>query len=361
MEGGHARDRAAVDVSGAADPTGSGERRVRAGEGGGPTVLVAPDSFKGTYRARAVAEAIARGLAAGGAKPVVRPIGDGGEGTMDALLAAWPGEIRTARVLDPLSRPVEARFALVAERAVGIVEMAEASGLALVDPAERDAWAATTRGTGQLIAAAARAGARRVIVAVGGSATTDGGAGALAELDAAAVDPELVVLCDVTTPWERAPAVFGPQKGADPALVARLERRLDALADAAPRDPRGVPRTGAAGGLAGGLWAHRDAELVPGAAFVLDAIGFDALARTAAAVVTGEGALDEQTFAGKAVGIVAERCRRHGVPCHAVVGRSELSPARARRLGLAGVEAATDEPALERAGRRIAERLVDGR
>lgn len=326
-----------------------------------PTVVVAPDSFKGTYGARAVAEAVARGLTAAGAEPIVRPIGDGGEGTMEALLAAWPGEIRTARVLDPLLRPVEARFALVEDRSVGIVEMAEASGLARVDPADRDAWAASTRGTGQLIAAAARAGARRVIVAAGGSATTDGGAGALAELDAAAVAPELVVLCDVTTPWERAPAVFGPQKGADPALIARLERRLDDLADAAPRDPRGVPRTGAAGGLAGGLWAHRDAELVPGAAFVLDAIGFDALARTAAAVVTGEGALDEQTFAGKAVGIVAERCQRYRVPCHAVVGTAAISRARARQLGLAGVEEATDEPAMERAGARIAHRLADPR
>jgi glycerate kinase len=151
----------------------------------------------------------------------------------------------------------------------------------------------------------------------------------------------LTVVCDVTVPFEDAPRVFGPQKGADPAMVRRLEERLDRLAAEAPRDPRGVPRTGAAGGLSGGLWAWFGAELVPGAAYVLDALGFEAAAGDATLVLTGEGGLDEQTFHGKAVGEVARRCAALGVPCHAVVGSSKLTPQRASELGLAGVAQAS--------------------
>lgn len=322
-----------------------------------PRVLVAPDAFKGTYAAAEVADAIAAGLEDGGARARRLPLGDGGEGTMVALARALGGELREAVVADPLGRPVAARFALVARDRLAVVEMAEASGLHRVAPEERDAWAAGTRGTGELIAAAVAAGAERVLVAVGGSATTDGGAGALAALDEAGVEPRLTVLCDVATPWEDAARVFAPQKGADPATVGRLAARLDALAARAPRDPRGVPRTGAAGGLAGGLWAFRGAELVAGADFVLDAIGFDGLARDAALVVTGEGALDEQTFAGKAVGAVAARCAAAGVPCHAIVGSLRISTSRARDLGLAGVDEATDPGAMRRAGRRLAAAL----
>jgi glycerate kinase len=321
---------------------------------------VAPDAFKGTYTAGEVAAALAEGLLDGGAEPVLRPIGDGGEGTLEALLSAWPGEYRTAPASDPLGRPIEARYVLLDDGATAIVEAAEASGLTLVAEHERDAWRASTRGTGELIAAAVEAGARRVIVTVGGSATTDGGAGALAALADAQVRPDLIVLCDVATPWEQAASVFGPQKGADPETVTRLEQRLADFAVRAPRDPRGVPHTGAAGGLAGGLWAYHGADLVPGADFVLDAIGFDALAAAAALVVTGEGALDEQTFAGKAVGAVAQRSARAATPCVAVVGTARLDDARARELGLAGVDEATDGAELRAAGRRLAYRWLDG-
>jgi glycerate kinase len=220
---------------------------------------------------------------------------------------------------------------------------------------ERDAFAASTRGTGELIAAAAGDGAREVIVTVGGSATTDGGAGALAVLDESGADPRLVVACDVRTPWESAPSVYGPQKGADAKTVRRLERRLDELADGAPRDPRGVPMTGAAGGLAGGLWAHRGAKLVPGAAFVLDTIGFDDHMRAARFVVTGEGRIDRQTLAGKAVFEVATRCRQSGVACHAVVGRNDLEPFEARLIDLATVTEAGTKRRLRSAGKRLAE------
>ncbi|MEA2437702.1 MAG: glycerate 2-kinase, partial [Thermoleophilaceae bacterium] len=291
-------------------------------------VLVATDSFKGTFGAASVAAAIARGLRAGGYAAVELPIADGGEGTMDVL----GGEVHTATASDPLGRPVEARFSLLDAGRVGVVEMAEASGLRLVGEEERDAFAASTRGTGELIAAAASAGAGSVVVAVGGSATTDGGAGALEALDAAGVDLPITVLCDVRTPWENAPRVFGPQKGADARTVKRLEKRLDELASRAPRDPRGVPMTGCAGGLSGGLWAFRGAKLVPGAAYVLDALGFDDRMRDARFVVTGEGRLDAQTLEGKACAEVATRARQGGVACHAVVGKNDLDPFRARVL-----------------------------
>jgi glycerate kinase len=314
-------------------------------------VLVAPDSFKGTFSAAEVAAAVARGVRAGGREAVELPIADGGEGTMDAL----GGEIHSATVSDPLGRPVEARFSLLDDGRTGVVEMAEASGLRLVAEKERDAFAASTRGTGELIAAAVEAGARSVLVAVGGSATTDGGAGALEALDQAGVDVPITVLCDVRTAWEDAPRVFGPQKGADARTVQRLEKRLDELAARAPRDPRGVPMTGCAGGLSGGLWAFRGARLVAGAPFVLDAVGFDELMRDARFVVTGEGRLDAQTLEGKACAEVATRARQGGVACHAVVGKNDLDPFRARVLDFGLIIEAGDVEALEAAGRRLAE------
>jgi glycerate 2-kinase len=318
-----------------------------------PDVVAAPDSFKGRFAASEVAAAMARGARAAGASAAALPVADGGEGTMDALLAARGGEQRAARATDPLGRPLRAPFALLGDGSA-VVEVAAASGLPLVDPDERDAWGASSRGTGELIAAAAGAGADPILVAAGGSATTDGGEGALAVLDEAALRPSLVVLCDVRTPFEDAARVFGPQKGADPAMVARLEARLADLAASAPRDPTGVPMTGAAGGLAGGLWASREAELVPGAAFVLDAVGLDAAADSAALVLTGEGRLDASTAAGKAVAEVAGRCRERRRPCHAIVGEDALSDADARGLGLAGVTEASTLRAIERAARRLA-------
>jgi len=316
--------------------------------------LVACDSFKGTFGASEVTAAIARGLRAGGREAAELPIADGGEGTMEVLVAALGGELRAATVSDPLGRPVQAAFAMLADGATAVVECAQASGLGLVTESERDPVAASTRGTGELIAAAAESGADLVLVTVGGSATTDGGAGALEVLDEAGVRPRLDVLCDVRTSWEHAARTFAPQKGADRDGVRRLERRLEKLAREAPKDPRGVPMTGAAGGLSGGLWAHRGAKLVPGAAFVLEAIGFDARMRESAFAVTGEGSLDRQTLQGKAAGEVATRCRQAGVACHAVVGRNRLEPFEARILDLSSVEEATTVAELEEAGRALA-------
>jgi glycerate kinase len=311
--------------------------------------LVAPDSFKGTLSGPEVAAALAAGLRDAGREAVELAVADGGEGTVDVLVRALGGELRSAAVSDPLGRKVEASYALLPDRS-GAVEVAQASGLWRVAEEERDAWAASTRGTGELIAAT---GADRVLVAVGGSATTDGGAGALEALDEAGVEPEIVLLCDVRTPFEDAARVFGPQKGADRPTMKRLSKRLDEQAAAAPRDPRGVAMTGAAGGLSGGLWAHRGAELVPGAAYVLDAIGFDSQMQGAAFVVTGEGRLDDQTLQGKIVGEVATRCRQAGVPCHAVVGQEALDPFSERILDLASVTEAGTPHELRAAGRAL--------
>jgi len=331
--------------------------------------MVAPDSFKGTLSALEVAEAIADGLADRGRQVDLCPVADGGEGTLEVLLEAWGGERRLATVADPLGRVIEAPFGLLAtgarrpatggRRPVAIVETAAASGLGLVAPRERDPMAASTYGAGQLILAAVAAGAEVVYLGVGGSASTDGGAGALRAIrDGGGLrGARIVVLCDVRTPFEQAAAVFAPQKGADRQAVRRLSTRLRALARRLPRDPRGVAMTGAAGGLAGGLWATYAAELVPGAAYVLDAIGFERRMRSARAVITGEGRLDLQSLAGKALSEVATRTRQSGVPCHAIVGRRELDAFGARVLDLQAVLEASTASQIRQAARRLAEML----
>ena len=193
-----------------------------------------------------------------------------------------------------------------------------------------------------------------MVLGVGDSATTDGGAGALEALDEAGVRPSIDVVCDVRAPFEDAPRVFAPQKGADEAQVKSLRERLDRLARKLPKDPRGEPMTGAAGGLAGGLWAGAGAKLHPGAAYVLDAVGFDERMRASGFVVTGEGALDEQTLTGKCVAEVATRSRQGGVACHAVVGVARLEPFQARILDLASVTEAGTENELRAAGEALA-------
>jgi glycerate kinase len=312
-------------------------------------VLVCADSFKGTFSSEEVNAAIATGFEEGGGSASTLAVADGGEGTMAALVLALGGTYREVRAADPLGREVNARFALLDDGRAA-VDVAEASGLWRVAEQELDAWAASTRGTGELIAAAVAAGSDEVLVGAGGSATTDGGLGAVRALQAAGAQPGIEVICDVDTPWEQAPSVFGPQKGADPETVRRLERRLDQLAERAPRDPRGVRMTGCGGGISGGLWAFCGASLSRGAAFVLDAIGFDEALAGADLVLTGEGRLDDQTPRGKAVAEIAGRCRRAGVRCCAISGRNELSDEAASQLGLAEVwEASTLEEITARA------------
>jgi len=315
-------------------------------------VLVAPDSFKGTLTAQRVAAAIGRGLVrAGLPAPDLAPVADGGEGTMEVLLGRLGGEVVTVAASDPLGREVAAGLALLGDGRTALVEVAAASGLALVAPEERDAEAASSAGTGQLIAAAVATGAAHVLVAAGGSATTDGGRGAIEAIaDAGGLGrARITVLCDVRTPFEQAASVFGPQKGADGAAVARLERRLAAFGL-----PREVPMTGAAGGLAGGLWATFGAELVAGAPFVLDALDFDRRMRASRAVIVGEGRLDATSLQGKIAAEIATRARQHGVPAHAIVGSCAIDRFDARILDLQEILEAGDEAAIEQAAAALA-------
>jgi glycerate kinase len=312
------------------------------------------------------------------------PLADGGEGTMDALVRAHNGHLATAEVSDPLGRPITAAFALLDDGRVACVEMAQASGLWRVEPEERDPLGSSTRGTGELIAAALDAGARRLIVTAGGSATTDGGRGALEALGARftkrKADLEelrkrlrgikVTVACDVRNPMcgpEGAARVFAAQKGADPEAIDELEQRLEDWAKlarrATGRDPASEPMAGAAGGLAGGLWAFAGADLRQGALAVLEALDFDTRMLDSFVVVTGEGRLDEQTLHGKAVFEVATRCRQAGVPCYAVVGRDDLDAFGKRLLNIE-VVAASEFPSsahlgdIERAARRLAQRSL---
>ena len=302
-------------------------------------ILVAPDSFKGTLSAAQVAEAIGRGVRSAGGEPELMPAADGGEGTADALLRALGGEYRDAPAHDPLGRAIDARFGLLGDGTTAVVEMAAASGIGLVAEGDRDAEMASSAGTGDLIVAAAGAGAKKVLVAAGGSATTDAGAGAIEAIEGGGGlgGVTLEVICDTSLPFEKAAEVFAPQKGADPEAVARLAERLTARAGALPRDPRGRAMTGAGGGLSGGLWASFGARLVPGAAYVLGALGFDRRLEDARAVITGEGRLDATSLEGKLVGEVAKRCRGAGVPCHVIAGAVGLDDSARRRMGAASV------------------------
>ncbi len=276
------------------------------------SVLVCPDKFRGTLSAAEAAQAIAAGLhEAGIADTVELPLADGGEGTLDVLLAARGGEVHEAQVTGPDGGTVIARYGLLAD-GVAVVEMAQASGLALVAGANNP-LTATTYGTGELIALAERAGAAAVIVGVGGSATVDGGRGALDALGWQPPRIPIVVACDVSTGFLHAACVFGPQKGAGPEdvehLADRLRRFASELQERTSFDIREIAGAGAAGGLAGGL-AALGATLRPGFAVVAEAVGFHSEVERATAVVTGEGRLDETSLAGKVVGEVLTAAAR---------------------------------------------------
>lgn len=283
-------------------------------------VVAAPDKFRGTASAAEVAAAVGRAARTAGWDCDEVPMADGGEGT----LAALGGPNRTTLVTGPLGDPVEAAWRL--HRGTAVIESAQASGIALLGGAgENDPISASTYGTGELIAQAVELGARRVIVAVGGSATTDGGLGALRALHPVqrlrGID--LQVATDVRTRFLDAAEHFAPQKGATPAQVELLRRRLSRLAQVYEEDHRidvrPLPGGGAAGGLAGGL-AAVGATIVPGFDLVADELGLDEVLEGADLAVTGEGFLDSQSFEGKVVGGVAELAAALGVPVLAVAG-----------------------------------------
>ena len=285
-------------------------------------VLAAVDKFKGTATAAQVAAAIGHACWELGHECVEQPVADGGEGTLEAL----GGANRTSVVTGPLGDAVVAEWRL--HRGVAVIEMARASGLTLVGGAEgNDAMAATTTGTGELIDQALDLGAKKIVVCLGGSATTDGGLGCVRAITA----PHrlrsvlLLVACDVQTLFADAAPVFAPQKGASPAQVDMLRGRLERLAQMYEEqygvDVRTLPGTGAAGGLAGGLVAL-GGRLLPGFDLVADEVDLHDHIAAADLVITGEGYLDEQSFDGKVIGGVQAMCADAGKPVAAVVGNS---------------------------------------
>jgi len=322
-------------------------------------VVVAPDSFKGSLSALRVAEAMERGIRTvfPEAEVLKVPIADGGEGTVEALVAATGGRVEHATVRGPLGEPVRALWGVLGDGETAVVEMAAVSGLPLVPEARRDPRATTTFGTGELMRAALDAGLSKLVIGIGGSATNDGGAGMarafgirfldasgrelpdggaalsrLDRIDLSGLDPrlaraEILVACDVDNPLtgaRGASAVYGPQKGATPEMVRELDAALAWFAAVARastgRDVAEVPGAGAAGGLGAGLLFFTPARLRPGVAIVLEAIGFDEMVKDAHLVVTGEGRTDFQSAMGKAPAGVAAVARRHGVPVVCLAG-----------------------------------------
>ncbi|WIX33377.1 glycerate kinase [Salinicola sp. JS01] len=323
-------------------------------------IVIAPDSYKDALSAREAAAAVARGIAREWPEANLHecPMGDGGEGTLDALLAATGAERRRARVQDALGRPAEASWGWLAESRTAFIELAEASGLQALTRDERTALHSTTYGVGELILAALDAGARHLVLTLGGSATNDAGAGmlvalgarlldedgqplpaggaalaALATLDLAGLDPRLAQLTvqtavDVDNPLlgpRGASAIFGPQKGASDADVESLDAALAHFADHAARvlgeDHRELPGAGAAGGMGFAARAFLGAELRPGIELVMAQVGFDALLADADWVITGEGQLDGQSLSGKTPIGIARRAQQHGVPSVVLAGR----------------------------------------
>lgn len=322
-------------------------------------IVIAPDSFKGSLSAKRVGVAIDKGIkrAFPEIATVIIPMADGGEGTMECLIEATEGRFVKATVKDPLGRDIESGFGILGDQTTCVIEMAMSSGLYLIAPHERNPLVTTTYGFGQLIIAALDHGCRKFILGLGGSATNDGGAGMLqalgvellnqdgqsvgyggGELDAVAairtagLDPriavsEFVVACDVDNPFvgpNGASAVFGPQKGAAPAVVKQLDRSMNNFADAIQRvqgiaihDMQG---TGAAGGLSGAILAFLNGKLESGVSIIARVMRLDAAIEDADLVITGEGQVDFQTARGKTPCGVAHVARQYGVPVVILAG-----------------------------------------
>lgn len=336
-------------------------------------ILIAPDKFRGSLEAAEVCDAIASGVrkAYPDAKVTSIPLADGGEGTSKILTRQANGSEVTVTVMDPLNRPLRATYGLSEDHQVAFIEMAAASGLSLLTVEERNPLRTSTFGTGQLIADALERGVKKIILGIGGSATTDGGIG-MAEalgysfkdhegntlfpngqslekisfIDVRSVDSRLtpatiMVACDVTNPLhgrDGAAFVYGPQKGADPEMVARLDAGLVNLAQVATRafgqDVSLVPGAGAAGGLGAGCMWFLDAVLKDGISIVMEQCNIASLVSNADLVITGEGKVDEQTLAGKVVKGLAGLCKSHHVPLAVVCGTLQITPEQARAAGM---------------------------
>ena len=322
-------------------------------------IVIAPDSFKESLSAKEAADAIERGFKKRipDAEYIKVPMADGGEGTVQSLVDATGGEIISKTVTGPLGAPVEAFFGILGNQKTAVIEMAAASGLHHVPPAKRNPLITTTRGTGELIAAALDYGMNHIIIGIGGSATNDGGAGMasalgarlldrdgieigegggalgrLAAIDLADFDPRLTrvkieAACDVNNPLtgkNGAAAIFGPQKGADPEMVKQLDHNLEHFGKLIEQNLGkkiiDVPGAGAAGGLGGGLLAFLNAELKRGIEIVVEAAGLSRIVADADLVITGEGRIDGQTIFGKTPAGVAKTAKRYGVPVIGIAG-----------------------------------------
>jgi len=347
-------------------------------------IVIAPDSFKGCLSAAEVCEAIQAGICA--ADPDIRcekvPLADGGEGTVDALVHATDGRFVSVVAEGPLGEPVEAQFGILGDEETAVLEMAAASGLPLIPEEQRDPTRTTTYGTGQLIQAALDAGCRRLIVGIGGSATTDGGAGMaqalgarmldsqgceiprvsggqlrnIAEIDTSDFDSRIgectmLVACDVDNPLlgpRGAAAIYGPQKGATPTQVETLEAGLAHFAELLERDLdksiAEIPGAGAAGGLGAGLLAFCDAQLQPGVDIVLDVVKLAEKAADAELIITGEGKIDSQTAFGKAPTGPLRVGQQLGIPVLAIGGSVASDASKLNEHGFAALFSILQQP-----------------
>jgi len=360
-------------------------------------IILAPDSFKESAPAMEVAEAMRRGILkqAPDAQVVVAPLADGGDGTLECLVAATGGRVIECPAHDPLGREITAAFGMLGGSRTAVVEMARASGLARVKPQERDVLLSSTFGTGELIRAALDEGAEKIIVGIGGSATNDAGCGMaralgvkffneaaeelsgtgadlqeITRIDTSGLDErmrsvEILVACDVDNPLaghQGAARVYGPQKGASPLEVEQLELGMENVARVIRADLgkeiEKLPGAGAAGGLGGGLAAFLDAKLAPGTQLMIDAAGLEEKLQDAQLLVTGEGKIDETTLRGKTIAGLTQLARKHNVPVVALAGAVELSPDQLTQLGLeACFEITPSEIPLDEAIRRTPELL----
>jgi glycerate kinase len=371
-------------------------------------ILIAPDSFKDCLSARQVAQALSRGVRKVMPEAHIRsiPMADGGEGTVDSIIDATGGEIVRVRVPDPLGREIPSFFGVSGDGSTAVIEMAAASGLELLEQRERDPWVTSTFGTGQLIRHALDRGCRKILLGIGGSATNDGGLGmamalgvrfldekgkatgqgggalgSVKRIDMGELDPrigqsEIRVACDVTNPLTGpggASRVYGPQKGADPEMVKRLDRNLGHFArmisEQTGTEIAQLPGAGAAGGLGAGLVAFLGARLVKGFDMVAECVGLEREIELADLVVTGEGKLDRQTQFGKTPFGVARLAKKHGKPVIGVAGTVDEGAEELYEGGFQVILSIQEKPAtlelamrsapamLERTGERIARML----
>ena len=346
-------------------------------------ILVAPNAFKESLSAIDAARAIAKGVRRGLPKAQVTeiPIADGGDGTLEAVISGTSGRILKARIVGPLGNRITAEYGITGDNKTAVIEMSRASGLALVPPEKRNPMRTTSFGTGQLICAALDRGVNRILLGIGGSATVDGGIGALQALGVSFLDRQgkpvghggagllaiesidlshlppglkqvdVLVACDVDNPLtgpKGAAAVFGPQKGATPVMVKELDHALARLAAliarTTGRQVEPIPGAGAAGGIAGSLLGLLGAKLRPGSELVFDLLKLDKIVPKMDWVITGEGQIDFQTQFGKGPGMLAKLAARHGVPVVGIAGSIADNAGKLSSKGFTALFSITNRP-----------------